>query len=245
MYLQQVHTWHQSGGAGGQGPGQAAEKGCAKCHGRAAITPHNRTGWAAWRGSSSAEPGLMVLVGSKSNSRQQCALAAAKARCLLGCISRSATSRLKSATRGRRNSSPLFNTSYGCIWSTVSRFGPSKDQRAVGELEKAWWRPQWWSGAGIYEISGEHKTAGLVEPGEEQAKRGPCCHLPGVGGYNRFSSEEQKRCKRVTGKKIQIAARKTPTGYKENNAEQVLREALGFPFLEILQTGLEKTSTFV
>jgi len=45
----------------------------------AALTPCRRTGLAARRGRRSAEPGLMVLLCSKSNSRQKSALAAAKA----------------------------------------------------------------------------------------------------------------------------------------------------------------------
>lgn len=91
--------WPRRGGAGGQGLGQAAEQGweepmcrvpCLSCR-----NPTQGTGWTAWRGGSSAEPGLVVLVASKSNSRQQCALAAVEANWLLGCISQSAASRTR------------------------------------------------------------------------------------------------------------------------------------------------------
>ncbi|GAB0175590.1 hypothetical protein GRJ2_000024200 [Grus japonensis] len=89
-----------------------------------------------WIESSPEEKDFGVLVDKKLNMTQQCALAAQKANCILGCITRSVTSRL------REGILPLYSTLVRPHLEYCIQLWGSQYKKHLDLLEQVQRRPQ-------------------------------------------------------------------------------------------------------
>lgn len=150
----------------------------------------------------STELGLIVLVGSRSNevsSEDQLPLGMHQPEC--------------------SQQGPLFNISCGGIWSTVSSFGPSKDQRPVGKLERARGDCQGMENRQLHEWRAWESWA--CRAWGRAGKDGTS--LPSSTGRGvvrestaRFSSEEQKHSKRRKSNKWKLLQETPQLNTREN-----------------------------
>lgn len=245
MHLHQGPIWHQSGGAGGQGRGQAAEKGWREpsCH-IPCLRYRNPLQQDRLGG---LERRQLCRTGPDGPGGQQVKEeTAVKGNGLLGCISKNA------AGRRRDEILPLCSTPLmGGCGALCPVLGPLKTKQLLAN-----WREPSRSHSGgqgmehMKWLKGWGWESWACRAWGRAGREGTSLPSPAGGGVigestARFSSEEQKHSKRMTGNKYKLLQEKPQLDITKKICWTVAQRGSGISILEILQTGLEMASAFI